>query len=113
VGRKEEERTGRLLARREEVALTGTAVLSADPHFDQKGAVRGYAAAFRDYGIDVEALPPEQAAERLRARPIRAELTGALVFWGLMQVLEDRERGGRLLALARSVDPDGWRRRVS
>src|SRR5213079_3109572 len=37
-----------------------------------------YARAFRDYGIDVEALGPVEAAERIRARSIPVELAVAL-----------------------------------
>ena len=38
-----------------------------------------YARAFREFGIDVEALPAAEAAERIRSRTISAELVAALV----------------------------------
>ena len=41
--------------------------------FDDGGAVRDYAGAFRDYGVDVEVLPEETSIARLKARPIYAE----------------------------------------
>ena len=37
-----------------------------------------YLQAFREYGIDVEVLPPEEAAARIAARPIRVDLAVAL-----------------------------------
>jgi serine/threonine protein kinase/tetratricopeptide (TPR) repeat protein len=74
-----------------------------------------YATAFRDYGIDVEALEPRDAAARIRARKIRLELALALDFWTLTV------RGGnpvpgasgrRLIAVARAADPDEWRNQM-
>jgi tetratricopeptide (TPR) repeat protein len=71
-----------------------------------------YATAFRDYGIDVEALEPSEAAARIRARKIRLELAMALDLWALF--LRDPNRAPdaterRLLAVARAADPDEWR----
>src|SRR5262249_51925825 len=42
-----------------------------------------YAEAFRRYGIDVEALPAEEAARRISSRKIRPELVGALDLWAV------------------------------
>jgi serine/threonine protein kinase/tetratricopeptide (TPR) repeat protein len=74
-----------------------------------------YARAFQDYGIDVDALEPGEAAARVRARRIRQQLTVALDNWA-----EDRrssrkpEDAGRkrLYAVARAADPDPWRNQV-
>jgi tetratricopeptide (TPR) repeat protein len=82
--------------------------------FSPRRAV-AYATAFRDYGIDVQALEPSEAAARIRARKIRLELALALDFWAL--VLRDWSRAPeaterRLLAAARAADPDEWRNRV-
>jgi serine/threonine-protein kinase len=74
-----------------------------------------YARAFRNYGIDVTALPAAEAAERIRARPIRRELARGLDFWSSM-----RRRAGtktppdwkELLDLAREADRDPWRNQV-
>src|SRR5262249_54952380 len=44
-------------------------------------AVAAYAQAFREYGIDVMALDPLEAARRIRAQAIRHELTMALDSW--------------------------------
>jgi serine/threonine protein kinase/Tfp pilus assembly protein PilF len=79
------------------------------------GRASAYASAFREYGIDVEALEPSKAAARIRARTIRLELALALDFWAL--VLRDANRSpdaaeGRLLAVARAADPDPWRNQI-
>src|SRR5262249_3948363 len=80
---------------------------------DWEGVERGYAAAFRDYGIDVEALDPEEAAERIRARAIRVELAAALDGWAKKR-RSARGKGGKswqsLLGVARAAAPDPWRR---
>src|SRR5262249_28752765 len=74
-----------------------------------------YAQAFRDYGIDVEGLDPEEASAHNRARTIRLELTLALDLWA------DIRRGCsmagdtswiRISAMAGSCDPDDWRNQV-
>src|SRR5207237_270227 len=44
---------------------------------DQEQADRDYAQAFREYGIDIEALPPEVAIDRLQTQAIRPELATA------------------------------------
>jgi hypothetical protein len=57
-----------LVARLEEIRL----LQSEEPigtHFDDATANRRYAAALRDYAVDVDALPSAEAAERLRSRP--------------------------------------------
>jgi tetratricopeptide (TPR) repeat protein len=100
----------RMVARVEDVGLLRSGV--ADGRFDFAGGDRGYAAAFRDYGIDVEALDPRTAAEPVAARTIRVELAAALDGWA-----ETRRavlpRGGKswqdLLAVARAADPDPQR----
>jgi serine/threonine protein kinase/Flp pilus assembly protein TadD len=74
-----------------------------------------YAAAFRDYGIDLDALSVAEAAARIQLRPaVAAELVGALDDW----VGERRGRMApeaswqKLLAVAQQADPDPWRRHV-
>jgi tetratricopeptide (TPR) repeat protein len=95
-----------MVVRLEEVRLQGARV--NDGRFDLDCADRRYAAAFRAYGIDVEALDAEEAARLIRARPVRVELA-ALDFWARRRRLLPR-KGGKgwleLLAVARSVDPD-------
>jgi tetratricopeptide (TPR) repeat protein/serine/threonine protein kinase len=106
-----EERDRRMLAQLEEVALSMTAVRDEDPR-QLDGFFRAFAAAFQDYGVDVEVLPDEQAARRLRGRPIRVELAAALDSWARLERQRDGDRGTRLQALACAVDPDEWRNRV-
>jgi serine/threonine protein kinase/Tfp pilus assembly protein PilF len=79
-----------------------------------------YATAFRDYDLDVDRYRPEEAAERIRSRPIRDELRAALDDWaavrlGLLRSREPRWKGVRwqhLLAVARAADDDETRNRV-
>jgi eukaryotic-like serine/threonine-protein kinase len=72
-------------------------------------AAPAYAAAFRDYGIDVEALPPAAAAERIRRRPIRLRLALALDDW---YFIDPAGAGGRLPEVSRAADPDPLRDRL-
>jgi tetratricopeptide (TPR) repeat protein len=75
---------------------------------------RDFAAAFRDYGIDVETLTPEEAAERIRARSIRVEIATALEEWALIRkwrLKTEESSWKRLLAIAREADPDTQRNR--
>ncbi len=78
-----------------------------------------FAEAFRDYGIDVEILEPEHAAELIRARLIRFELAMALDIWAhtRAKLPDGVQRAGatswkRLVAVARASDPDEWRNRI-
>jgi serine/threonine protein kinase/Flp pilus assembly protein TadD len=74
--------------------------------------VPAYAAAFRDYGIDVEALPAAEAAARIRARGVAPELAAALDDWAA-DFMGRREDGWKhLLAVARAADPDPERCRL-
>jgi tetratricopeptide (TPR) repeat protein/serine/threonine protein kinase len=97
----------------EDIRLEQTSV--KDDHFDSAGADPLYAEAFRDYGIDVEALDPAEAAERIQARSIAAELITALDNWAWIR---KRARKGdpasweRLLAVARAADPDPLRNQL-
>jgi tetratricopeptide (TPR) repeat protein len=67
-----------------------------------------YLKAFRDYGIDVKALPPDRAVELIRPRPIRLELTGALDGWAFNRP----QRMQLLFSIARAADPDELRNRM-
>jgi serine/threonine-protein kinase len=72
-------------------------------------AAPAYAAAFREYGIDVETLTTAEAAARVRQRPIRLQLAAALDDW---YFLAPEAAGGRLLEVSRLADPDPLRDRV-
>jgi Flp pilus assembly protein TadD len=75
-----------------------------------------YTRAFREYGIDVEALDPAEAAARIRSRPpaVALAMGTALDDWAL----DRRQRKlplaswQRLLQVARAADPDPWRDRL-
>jgi serine/threonine-protein kinase len=78
--------------------------------FNLAGATRDYAEAFRDYyGVDLEALPPAEAAARLGAKPVLAvPVAAALDDWAdTRRALGEAEsRWKRLVALARGLDTD-------
>jgi tetratricopeptide (TPR) repeat protein len=71
-----------------------------------------FARAFRDYGIDVEALTTAEAARRIRARAIPEELVAALEDWATLRRRIDKGEAHRLLAVARAADPDPARNRL-
>jgi serine/threonine protein kinase/Tfp pilus assembly protein PilF len=100
-----------MVLRLEEIWLP-RAVHGAQGVDDKKWADAAYAEAFRKYGIDVEAMEPSEAAQRIRARPIRLELALALDTWAdrrrLSRASAD-ESWKRLLVVARAADPHEWR----
>jgi tetratricopeptide (TPR) repeat protein len=103
----------RMLVTLEEIRLTQAAV--KDFHFDFDVPDQKYAEAFRDYGIDVEALPVEVVAACIRACPIGTELAAALDCWAVAR--REARRGSdkswpALLAVARAADPDAARGRL-
>ncbi|MHC4550757.1 MAG: protein kinase domain-containing protein [Planctomycetota bacterium] len=78
-----------------------------------------YAAAFQEFGIDVERLDAPEAARELGKRTIPEKLAAALDEWAWRVAParegEDLPWGPRfwakLLEIAQGVDPDGWRNR--
>jgi tetratricopeptide (TPR) repeat protein len=83
--------------------------------FEVSEAEASYARAFQEYGIDVTALPIEEAAARIRGRSIRLELARALDLWSSMGRRPGRSQGSdwkRLLAVAKLADPDPWRNQL-
>ena len=76
-----------------------------------------YAGAFRDAGLDLDALGPEAAAARIRARPagLAMALAAALDDWANQRRKarpRDSEGWRRLIAAARAADPDRIRDRL-
>jgi tetratricopeptide (TPR) repeat protein len=74
-----------------------------------------YERLFREFGIDLRALAPEQAAARMRATSIHLELALALDHWAHLKReprKPDPDWRARLMAVARLADPDPWRNRV-
>jgi serine/threonine protein kinase/Flp pilus assembly protein TadD len=94
----------------EEARLRQTAV--KDEHFDNEAGVVAYAAAFREYGLDVDGLEPDMVAKQIRSRPIHSRLVAALDDWAF--ALKNAKAGGwrQRLAVARAADPDVWRNRL-
>jgi tetratricopeptide (TPR) repeat protein len=93
-----------LLARLEQIQLDTAAV--KDEHFDDGAADPAYAAAFREYGIDVEGLDPEAAGSLLRRRVIAVHVAAALDIWAIAWRAADRAGGQALLRAAQATDPD-------
>jgi len=86
-----------------------------DGHFDGKGADALFGQTFREAGLDVEALPAEEAAERIRRTTVAAELAAVLDNWArIRRKIQRPEATGwkALLGVAQQADPDVWRRRV-
>jgi serine/threonine protein kinase/tetratricopeptide (TPR) repeat protein len=77
---------------------------------------RNLAPHFRDYGIDVEALGPAEAAALIQASAIREHLVAGLDNWAHQLMSQEgeepRQKRGLLLAVARLADPDPWRNRL-
>jgi eukaryotic-like serine/threonine-protein kinase len=70
-----------------------------------------YTRAFRDAGLDLDALGPESAAAKIRARPpgVAMALAAALDDWANQRRKarpKDSEGWHRLIAAARAADPD-------
>ncbi len=76
----EEEKDRRMVAALETIRLRQTEIDEREM-FDSPGADRRYSEAFRQYGLDVEALPVAEAVERVRQSAIREELIAALDNW--------------------------------
>jgi serine/threonine-protein kinase len=69
--------------------------------------------AFREFGIDVVSLEPEEAGARIRGRAIREELVAALEAWACPPAgwpEQGRAQRERLIQVANAADPDPWRR---
>jgi tetratricopeptide (TPR) repeat protein len=83
---------------------------------DSKDTQRQYARAFRDYGVDVEALAAEVSIERLKAHPLLVvPLAAALDDWvRLLLIGSERDAAGwkPLVAVARGIDPEPLRDRL-
>ncbi|MEX0611425.1 MAG: tetratricopeptide repeat protein, partial [Pirellulales bacterium] len=73
-----------------------------------------YAAAFRQAGIDVDALAVKQASEHIMSRrSVAAALLPALDDWvAVRSVGNDEAATRRLIDVLRTADPDPWRQRV-
>lgn len=84
-------------------------------HFDMDTVEAEYSAAFRAYGVDVDALEPAEAGERLKASKIAVQLANALDQWAFIRKREGprfRPEASRLVAIAKIADPDDWRNKL-
>ncbi len=77
-------------------------------------ADQDYTAAFREAGIDVDALPVKEAVDRITARrAIAAAVLPALDDWvAVRSVGKDEAATRRLIDVLHGADPDPWRQRV-
>ncbi len=84
-------------------------------HLDGERADAEYAAAFRNYGVDVDALDPVQAGRLLAESPVAIELANGLDQWTFIRrspATRDLPAAQRLSAVAREADADPWRTRL-
>jgi tetratricopeptide (TPR) repeat protein len=82
---------------------------------DRTGAAHDYAAAFRDYGVDVEVLSADESVAKLRANPaLTAPIAVALDEWALARgaIGQGESRVQQLVTVARALDPDPFRERL-
>ena len=72
-----------------------------------------YADAFREAGLDAAALPAEDAAKQIRARPpaVATTLAAAVDDWAAIRRDRKKDRAGAAAssAVAGAADPDTWR----
>jgi hypothetical protein len=99
------------MARRLQEARLRTAAVRGE-RFDIEGGNEAYRAAFQEYGLEVERLDPQEAAEQIRARSIHAQLVAALDNWANIRRILKIESWMRLVAVTRAADPDRWRNRL-
>ena len=75
-------------------------------------ADREFARVFRTAGLDLDALPPDEAAQSIPPE-VCVPVAGMLDYWALVrEQLRDHEGRKRLLAVAQAIDPDEWRTRL-
>jgi serine/threonine-protein kinase len=103
-----EQEDRQMVHRLTEAILRGTAL--KEEFTDQGLIVRAYEEAFRLYGIPVQHLPLEEAAERLHARSIRGELAAALDHWASLKHKASERK--HLQELAIRVDDDRRRNEI-
>jgi serine/threonine-protein kinase len=101
-------------AREQRAAITDEDVARTSPKAHivfGHAAADAYAAAFRDYGIDVLALGPAEAARQIRQRSrVSVALAAALDDWLALEF--DQPVARRLLDVSREVDPEPFRNRL-
>jgi serine/threonine-protein kinase len=99
-------RDRRLLERLEIVRANG------GEHWDPKRTDTEYEVVFREFGLDVDRLDAQQAADWVTRRSNRAEVGFYLDDWAIVRRKTRKEAEANLpslLAAARAADPDPWR----
>jgi serine/threonine protein kinase/tetratricopeptide (TPR) repeat protein len=99
-----------LVVKLEEAHLLRTA--GADDRFAFERTAAAYAQAFQEYGMELEAVNPEEAGALLRTRDIGVEVAAALDDWNFSTQPTDANIRHQLLAIASAADPDPLRDRV-
>jgi tetratricopeptide (TPR) repeat protein/serine/threonine protein kinase len=87
---------------------------SEEDFFTGRQADAAFAHAFRDLGIDIDALPAAEVAAEIARHGVRAALVKALDEWAPLRrwARGDNHPGWKkLVAIARLADPDPWRNR--
>jgi serine/threonine-protein kinase len=86
---------------------------SRGEHWDHTRTDAEYAAAFRNFGIDLDQLDPQEAGQQIAQRSAPVELTSYIDEWALQRraALDNKDAASwrRLLAVAKAADPDPWR----
>ncbi len=81
-------------------------------HNDDAKSDAEYAAAFRAYGVDLDELDPAEAGLMLAASQAATDLASALDRWAFLRrgrMLHNPQGANRLVAAAKTADPDPWR----
>lgn len=88
--------------------------LTANGNQDFAAAHAKYAAAFREYGADIEAIAPDAAATLLRSLggASAVELAAALDDWAYVRALAKVQGAKSLFDVTRRLDPDELRTRI-
>lgn len=96
----------------EEAQLKASGISSDSTTRDYPGADRAYAAAFKDFGLDVALVSAEEIARQIQISPIRLHLVKALDYWAYLKGRVANGDGGQLRAVACLVDKDAWRQKL-
>jgi len=120
---KAQEHDSRIIAALDEARIAGAASAkeggarsyvaapSGGHQHEKKAIISGYQRAFREYGIDIDTLSSQKAAELIRAKPpeILQALAAALDDWAWRA---GPPEDSRLRTIAREADPDPQRNAI-